>query len=66
MPKQKTHKGLRKRVKIGAKGKIKYRKVGRGHLLSSKSANRKRKLRRKGVMHESEAPKVYRLVKGQR
>ena len=44
MPKQKTHKGLAKRIKVTAGGKIKARKCGKGHLLSGKSANRRRKL----------------------
>ncbi|MGE5297064.1 MAG: 50S ribosomal protein L35 [Solirubrobacterales bacterium] len=48
MPKQKlkTHKGLAKRVKISANGKIKHRKAGKGHLMSVKSAKRLRKIRR--------------------
>ncbi len=44
MPKQKTHKGLKKRVKVTAKGKIKYRPAGAGHLMSSKNAKRRRRL----------------------
>jgi large subunit ribosomal protein L35 len=44
--KQKTHKGLAKRVKVTARGKIKHRKAGAGHLKSVKSADRLRKIRR--------------------
>jgi large subunit ribosomal protein L35 len=62
MPKQKTHKGLTKRIKVGARGKIKFGRVGKGHLLSHKSSNRKRRLNRIGVLHESEAAKVKRLL----
>jgi large subunit ribosomal protein L35 len=47
MPKLKTHKGLKKRIKIGAKGKIKRPKAGKGHLLSGKSGRRKEHLRKK-------------------
>ena len=50
MPKQKTHKGMKKRFKLTASGKIKYRKRGRGHLLSGKTSNRKRHLRQDGVL----------------
>ncbi len=48
MPKQKlkTHKGLAKRVKVSANGKIKHRKAGKGHLMSGKSAKRARRIRR--------------------
>ena len=45
MPKQKTHKGLKKRVKVTGGGKIMAKKAGKGHLLSCKSANRRRGLR---------------------
>ena len=44
--KQKTHKGLAKRVKLTARGKIKHRKAGVGHLMSVKSAKHLRRLRR--------------------
>ncbi|MEN6338475.1 MAG: 50S ribosomal protein L35 [Phycisphaerales bacterium] len=48
MPKQKlkTHKGLAKRVKVSANGKIKHRKAGKGHLMSVKSSKRLRRIRR--------------------
>ena len=45
MPKEKTHKGLAKRVTVTAKRKIKGHKAGKGHLLSSKNAKRRRRLR---------------------
>ncbi len=44
MPKQKTHKGLAKRVKITAKGKIKRRRAGGGHLMSGKKAKQQRRV----------------------
>lgn len=44
--KQKTHKGLAKRVKLTARGKIKHRSGGASHLMSVKSAKRLRKIRR--------------------
>ena len=47
MPKLKTHKGLKKRIKVGAKGKIKRAKAGKGHLLSGKSGRRKAHMRKK-------------------
>ncbi|HHT9136157.1 MAG TPA: 50S ribosomal protein L35 [Candidatus Wunengus sp. YC60] len=47
MPKLKTHKGLKKRIKIGAKGKIKRPRAGKGHLLSGKSGRRKQHMRKK-------------------
>ena len=50
MPKQKTHKGIAKRFKVTAKGKVKCRSAGRGHILSSKSGKRKRQLRKDTVL----------------
>jgi large subunit ribosomal protein L35 len=44
MPKQKTHKGLLKRVKVTARGKIKARKSHAGHLMSGKNAKRRRRV----------------------
>ena len=46
MPKMKTHKGLKKRVKVTATGKVTFHRHNKGHLLSNKSGNRKRRLRR--------------------
>ncbi len=42
----KPNKGVLKRVKVTATGKIKVRRPGKSHLLSGKSGNRRRKLRR--------------------
>ncbi len=45
MPKQKTHKGLTKRVKITAAGKLKRKRSCGGHLMSGKNAKRRRRIR---------------------
>jgi large subunit ribosomal protein L35 len=50
MPKQKTHKGLAKRVKVTANGKIKLHKAGASHLMSVKNAKRRRRIRRTGTV----------------
>lgn len=42
MPKLKTHKGITKRIKISASGKLLRRKAFRNHLLGGKQASRKR------------------------
>jgi large subunit ribosomal protein L35 len=62
MPKQKTHKGLTKRVKVTRSGKVKFRHVGKGHLNAHKSSNRKRKLGRTGVLSAKEGAKIRRLL----
>jgi large subunit ribosomal protein L35 len=45
MPKQKTHKGTKKRFRLSANGKIKHRPAGTSHLASRKTQKRVRKLR---------------------
>ena len=50
MPKQKTHKGLKKRVKVTATGKVKFKKAFSGHLMSSKNAKRRRRLGKAATM----------------
>ena len=58
MPKQKTHKGLSKRVKVTASGKVKYKKAFGGHLMSSKSPKRRRALSKASTMTATMARKV--------
>jgi large subunit ribosomal protein L35 len=45
MPKQKTHKGVKKRFRVTAKGKVKHRQSGTSHLAARKTHKRKRLLR---------------------
>ena len=44
MGKQKTHKGLAKRVKVTASGKIKRARSNGSHLMRSKNAKRRRRI----------------------
>ena len=44
--KNKTHKGARKRIRVSAKGKLMRRRAFGSHLLTKKSANKKRRLRK--------------------
>lgn len=64
MPKQKTHKGLSKRVKVTASGKVKHKRAFGGHLMSSKTAKRRRKIASPGSMTAS-AAKKSRVMLGQ-
>jgi large subunit ribosomal protein L35 len=58
MPKQKTHKGLRKRVKLTASGKVKHKRVGGGHLMSSKNAKRRRRIATATTLNAIDAKRV--------
>jgi large subunit ribosomal protein L35 len=44
MPKQKTHKGLGKRIKITARGKLMRKRSCGSHLMSGKDAKRRRRI----------------------
>ena len=50
MPKMKSHKGLKKRIRITATGKVKFKPANSGHLMSGKSGNRCRSMRRTRVL----------------
>ncbi len=50
MPKQKTHKGMKKRFKVTGTGKVVHKSASRGHKLSHKSSKRKRQLREDNVL----------------
>jgi len=58
MGKQKTHKGLAKRVKISARGKVIRRRAGGGHLMSGKSGKQCRAIRKRTGMTGTMAKKT--------
>jgi large subunit ribosomal protein L35 len=58
MPKQKTHKGLSKRVKVTASGKVKHKRTGGGHLMSGKNAKRRRRVSSSSIMKGATAKTV--------
>ena len=63
MPKQKTHKGIKKRFTVTATGKAKHRKAFRGHLLSSKNGKRKRNLRQDGVLDNFQSDRIVEALR---
>ncbi|MCH8828583.1 MAG: 50S ribosomal protein L35 [Planctomycetes bacterium] len=63
MPKQKTHKGMKKRFKLTASGKPKHRKAFRGHKLSHKGAKRVRQLRQDGTIAGKEAATIRKALR---
>ena len=64
MPKHKSHKGIRKRVRLTRNGKIVRKHANAGHLMSGKSGQRRRRLRRAGLVHETQVQTYTRLIKG--
>ncbi len=64
MPKQKTHKGSKKRFTVTAGKKLKRRQAGKKHLLSHKSGKRKRGLR-EAVLQTNRLARKYVLKMGE-
>ena len=63
MPKMKTHKGATKRFKTTGSGKVKRFKAFKSHILTKKSADRKRGLRRPTIVATNgEAKNIKRLI----
>ncbi len=62
MPKMKTHKGTRKRVKTTANGKFKRYYAYSNHLATSKTPKRKRKLRGSTLADKSVETRMRRLL----
>jgi large subunit ribosomal protein L35 len=58
----KTHKGAAKRFKVTARGKIKFKRSFSGHLMSSKSGKRCRRLRKAGYLQKTEAQRILRRI----
>jgi len=58
MPKQKTHKGTKKRFRLTGKGKAKHRHSGTSHLAARMSHKRKRDLRGTSTVDELEAKRI--------
>jgi large subunit ribosomal protein L35 len=62
MPKMKNHKGVKKRFKVSARGKVSHKKTYSGHIMSHKSGDRLRRLRKKNVVVEAIAKKLRRVL----
>ena len=66
MPKakgSKTHKGLAKRLRKTRTGKILRRRANRGHLMSTKSGKRRRRLRGKDTVKTALAKRYARVLR---
>ncbi|MDF1808397.1 MAG: 50S ribosomal protein L35 [Phycisphaerales bacterium] len=62
MPKNKSHKGLSKRVRVSKTGKVRHRAAYHKHLSSRKSAKRLRQLRKDRTVVASEAKRFEKLL----
>lgn len=64
MPKMKTNRAAAKRFRRTATGKLRRRKAYRSHILTKKSAKRKRNLRKPTLVSKADAKRINRLLPG--
>lgn len=62
MPKMKSHRGASKRFKKTKTGKIKRMKAFKSHILTKKTAKRKRNLRKAALIFKGEAKKLAQII----
>jgi large subunit ribosomal protein L35 len=62
MPKLKTHKGAAKRFKITGTGKVMRHHAFARHILTKKSAGKKRHLGKAAVVSDADTPSVKRML----
>jgi large subunit ribosomal protein L35 len=62
MPKNKTHSGIKKRIKVTGSGKLLRQKAGTRHLLEHKSSEVTRRLAGTVEVAHSDASRVRRML----
>ena len=62
MPKQKTHKGAAKRVRVTGSGKLVHEHTNNQHKFEVKSSGRKRRVSGTGPLSPADAPRIKRLL----
>ena len=62
MPKQKTHKGTAKRVRVTGTGKLMHEQANNQHKYEYKSSTRKRRLDQDKALSPADTKKIKRLL----
>jgi len=62
MPKMKTHSGAKKRFKVTAGGKVKYKKPGKRHLMTGTSPKKAIKFRKSAILNETETIAIKKFL----
>jgi large subunit ribosomal protein L35 len=62
MPKNKTHKGTSKRIKVTGSGKLVREKAGKRHLLEKKSSKLTRRLSGTVEVAKNDVPRLKKLL----
>lgn len=58
MPKMKSHRGAMKRFKVTGSGKVARHKAYKSHILTKKSASRKRNLRKGTTLSKADEKRI--------
>ena len=58
MPKMKTHRGAKKRIKVTGTGKFVIKHSGKSHILTKKSQKRKRNFRKAAVLTSADERRI--------
>jgi len=62
MPKLKTNRSAKKRMRISKRGKVRYNRAGKGHLLTGKRSKRKRFLETPGYLSGNEKKTIKMIL----
>ncbi|HEY0641634.1 MAG TPA: 50S ribosomal protein L35 [Pseudonocardiaceae bacterium] len=62
MPKNKSHSGTRKRIKVTGTGKLIHKRAGMRHKLEKKPSTLTRRLNLDGEVSAADAPRVRKLL----
>ena len=62
MPKQKTHSGLKKRIKVTASGKLKRGHAYTGHLKQNKTTKQNRNLAKSTLVDHSDYKRIKSII----
>lgn len=60
--KMKTHRGAAKRMKLTGSGKLKRNKAYKSHILTKKTAKRKRGLRKSTILTSADTKRILRAL----
>lgn len=62
MPKMKSHSGAKKRFRLSATGKVRYKKSHARHILTKKKTRKLRTLRKSGTLNLTDSKMVKKLL----
>ena len=58
MPKMKSKRAAKKRFSLTASGKVKYKQMNKGHIMTKKSQKRVRRLKKSAILSEADSMKM--------